>query len=173
LVIKIFYFVVSVFSVAMVYLTVQAPYYAQLFKVDKTAANMQINDIIDYEINATAVSARYESDEWNRYDGKDEFLGFKAEVLRGADRHEMVSKRAIYQNDSIKFSGNADYRNSDGIRFISDEIIYEINDKIIRSDVNFTMTQNKDEAIGEAVKYDINAKKTYATKIKAKIEQAR
>ena len=100
-------------------------------------------------------------------------MGFKAEVLRGADRHEMVSKRAIYQNDSIKFSGNADYRNSDGIRFISDEIIYEINDKIIRSDVNFTMTQNKDEAIGEAVKYDINAKKTYATKIKAKIEQGK
>ena len=60
MVIKIFYFVVSVFSVAMVYLTVQDPYYSQFFEVDKTAANMQINDIIDYEINATAVAARYE-----------------------------------------------------------------------------------------------------------------
>ena len=66
MVIRIFYLVVSVFSVAMVYLAIEEPYYSELLKGGEVSANMQMNTVTDYEMNATVVNARYEADTWNR-----------------------------------------------------------------------------------------------------------
>ena len=83
MVVKIFYFVVAIFSVVMIFLAAQDPYLANVLKIDTKISNMQINDVIDYEINSTKISGVYEADELNRYNDKDEFLSFKAKIVRG------------------------------------------------------------------------------------------
>lgn len=157
----------------MVFLALQDPYYAELFKEQKGQANMQMNDLVDYEINSTTVSARLEADEWNRYTNKDEFLNFKANVLRGNLEHNVTSKKAIYSNSVAKFQEDANYINSDGIKLVSDEIIYDEKKQAIRSDVNFTITQNSDIIVGKSAVYDLNSKQTRATGVRANIQQDR
>ena len=107
LVVKIFYFVVAIFSVVMIFLAAQDPYLANVLKIDTKISNMQINDVIDYEINSTKISGVYEADELNRYNDKDEFLSFKAKILRGNLKHFLSSDKAISQNDEIIFQKNA------------------------------------------------------------------
>ncbi|MDO5045880.1 LPS export ABC transporter periplasmic protein LptC [Campylobacter sp.] len=173
MVIRIFYFVISVFSVAMVYLTIQDPYYSELVKPDNSVASIKINDVIDYEINASIISGRYEADEWNRYSDRDEFLGFKAEILKDNKEHNLTSQKVFYKNDKLKFKENVNYVNNEGLKFVSDEVIYDIKTKIARSDVPFVMTQNQDKIEGDGGVYDTNMKKTYIRGIRAWVEEKR
>ena len=169
MVVKIFYFVVAIFSVVMIFLAAQDPYLANVLKIDTKISNMQINDVIDYEINSTKISGVYEADELNRYNDKDEFLSFKAKILRGNLKHFLSSDKAISQNDEIIFQKNANYENNDSLRFISDEVIYGT--KIVRSEANFTLIRNNDKALGESGSYDLGKKQTQVKGLRAWVEE--
>jgi hypothetical protein len=157
----------------MVYLTLQDPYYSHFFQNDQSIANMQMNDVVDFELNNTMVIAKYEADEWNRYAKKDEFFDFKAQILRDKIEHNISSKKAIYENEMVNFQDNVDYKNSDGLRLISDYIVYNTNSKVIQSDTNFTMTRGKNRVIGRSLKYDLNTKQLLVSGINAVVQQER
>ena len=106
MVIRIFYLVVSVFSVAMVYLAIEEPYYSDLLSGGEVSASMQMSVVTDYEMNATAVNARYEADTCNRYKDRDECLKFKGVAIMGDKEHNISSDEAIYQEDLLKFKNN-------------------------------------------------------------------
>ena len=171
MVVKIFYFVVAIFSVVMIFLAAQDPYLANILKIDTKISNMQINDVIDYEINSTKISGVYEADELNRYNDKDEFLSFKAKILRGNLKHFLSSDKAISQNDEIIFQKNANYENNDSLRFISDEVRYGTKTKIVRSEANFTLIRNNDKALGESGSYDLTKKQTQVKGLRAWVEE--
>ncbi len=171
LVVKIFYFVVAIFSVVMIFLAAQDPYLANVLKIDTKISNMQINDVVDYEINSTKISGVYEADELNRYNDKDEFLDFKAKILRGNLKHFLSSDKAISQNDEIIFQKNANYENNDSLKFISDEVIYNTKTKIVRSEANFTLIRNNDKALGESGSYDLGKKQMQVKGLRAWVEE--
>ncbi|MBE2986921.1 LPS export ABC transporter periplasmic protein LptC [Campylobacter sp. RM13119] len=173
MVIKIFYFVVAVFSAVMIFLALQDPYFAEQFKRDMSVSNMQMNDVVNHEINSSIVSGIYEADEVNRYAKKDEFLKFKADIIRGNLNHKMSSDVAISQGNLFIFKGNAKYDNNESLNFISEEILYNLKTKIVASKVDFVMTQNGDKITGNSITYNTNKKQTQIKGLKAWIEQER
>ncbi|MFL1706346.1 LPS export ABC transporter periplasmic protein LptC [Campylobacter sp. MOP7] len=173
MVIKIFYFVISIFSVAMVYLTIQDPYHSDFLKPDKNIANMRMGNVVDYEINSTLISGRYEAQSWNRYSDRDEFVMFKAQILKDDLEHNLSSINAMHKSNVFLFKNNVNYINSDRVNFKSEEAKYDINKKILSSTVPFVITQNSDKITGNNVTYDVNSKKIYAKGIKAWIEEKR
>lgn len=173
MVVKIFYFVIAIFSVAMVFLASSDPYYSEQFKRDLSVANMQVNQIVDYEINATKISGKYEADRLNRYANKDEFLNFKASVLRQNLEHNLSSQTAIYQGDEMKFLKDVRYENNESLKFSSDELIYNQKAKIAKTTSDFVATKNHDKVIGKSLEYDIGNKQTKAQGVKAWVEQKR
>ena len=161
----------AIFSVVMIFLAAQDPYLANVLKIDTKISNMQINDVVDYEINSTKISGVYEADELNRYNDKDEFLDFKAKILRGNLKHFLSSDKAISQNDEIIFQKNANYENNDSLKFISDEVIYNTKTKIVRSEANFTLIRNNDKALGESGSYDLGKKQMQVKGLRAWVEE--
>jgi hypothetical protein len=155
----------------MIFLAAQDPYLANVLKIDTKISNMQINDVVDYEINSTKISGVYEADELNRYNDKDEFLDFKAKILRGNLKHFLSSDKAISQNDEIIFQKNANYENNDSLKFISDEVIYNTKTKIVRSEANFTLIRNNDKALGESGSYDLGKKQMQVKGLRAWVEE--
>ncbi|MCD8213028.1 MAG: LPS export ABC transporter periplasmic protein LptC [Campylobacter sp.] len=155
----------------MIFLALQDPYFAEQFKQDLNVSSMQANDVLDYEMNASAISAIYEADEVNRYSDKDEFLKFKAQILRGNLKHDISSDKVILRGDNVKFVGNARYDNNNSLKFFSEEVIYNTKTKIARSDSDFVMTKNTDKATGESGTYDLVRKQTRIKGLKAWIEQ--
>ena len=173
MVIRIFYLVVSIFSVAMVYLAIEEPYYSDLLSGGEVSASMQMNIVADYEINATMVNARYEADTWNRYSEFDEFIKFRAEIFKDNKRHNVNSDKAFYNGGRITLRGNARYANNENLAFASEEVIYSTATKVATSDSPFTMTQNEDKIVGKALVYDFELKKAYIKKAFALIEHDR
>lgn len=173
MVIRIFYIVVSVFSVAMVYLAIEEPYYSELLKGGEVSADMQMNAVTDYEINATTVNARYEADTWNRYAEFDEFIKFRAEIFKDNKEHNVSADKAFYNGGRIKFKGNAKYANSEKLTFFSDEVVYSTATKVAATETPFTMMRDEDKVVGKALVYDFELKKAYIKKAFALIEQDR
>ncbi|WP_169777556.1 LPS export ABC transporter periplasmic protein LptC [Campylobacter mucosalis] len=171
MVIKIFYFVITIFSVTFIFLLSSDPYFADTFKQDFKVSNTQANDVVDYEISATKVVSVYEADEMNRYADFDEALKFKSTSLRGLQQHFMSSDKAILQGDEIKFISNAKYKNNESLKFSSEEMIYNKKTKIIRSDVPFEILRDTNRAIGQSIEYDTQKKQMRAKEIKAWVEQ--
>ena len=173
MVIRIFYLVVSVFSVAMVYLAIEEPYYSELLKGGEVTTNMHMNAVTDYEMNATVVNARYEADTWNRYSEFDEFIKFRAEIFKDNIEHNVSSDKAFYNGGRIILKGNARYVNNENLAFFSDEVIYSTATKVATTQTPFTLTKNEDKIVGKALVYDFELKKAYIKKAFALIEQDR
>lgn len=171
MVIKIFYVVIAIFSVAMVFLASSDPYFSEQFKQDLSISNMQIKNLVDYEINSSKISAKYETDELNRYQKRDEFLNFKSNILRDNLTHNISSKKAIYKDDEITLIDNVKYENNESFEFRSDRVTYNQKTKVAISHNDFTMTRNGDEIKGESLIYDLDKKLTEAKGVKAWIEQ--
>ena len=171
LVIRIFYLVVSVFSVAMVYLAIEEPYYSELLNGGEVSANMQMNAVTDYEMNATTISARYEADTWNRYPEFDELVKFRAEIFKGNKKHNVSSNKAFYNGGRIILQGDVHYANNENLTFVSEEVVYSTATKVATTQKPFMMTQNEDKVVGKALVYDFELKKAYIKKAFAMIEQ--
>ena len=165
MVIKIFYVAIAIFSVAMVFLSLQDPYLTEVFKQDENIANMEMFGINDYEVSQSIIS-KMSAKSGIRYETYDEFKDFKGVRIDDIN-HTLYSKVAIRKDDEIIFKGNANYQNSDNINYNSEEIIYNIKTKIVKSNTPFTMWQNDDKVTGTSIKYDINKKQTNAKGIKA------
>ncbi|ASM40650.1 LPS export ABC transporter periplasmic protein LptC [Campylobacter sp. RM12327] len=162
MVIKIFYFVIALFSVSMALIAFQSPYLKQISKIEVGIASMQMNGIKNYEINSSGINGLYEATKALRINDDDYFYDFKGKILRDDTVHNLRSDEGIYKKDEVIFKKNAFYENSNNLNFSSQEIIYDIKSGIVKSDVDFVATQNKDKIIGKSVKYDTKNKQIYA-----------
>ena len=166
MVIKIFYVAIAIFSVAMVFLSLQDPYLTEAFKKDNTIANMEMIGINDYEIGKK-INLQIIAKSGTRYKNYDEFRDFNGTHLDVDLNHTLSSKTAIRKGDTLTFKGDANYHNSDNINYTSQEIIYNTKKKIVKSDSDFVMWQGEDKVSGKSIVYDINKKQTNAKGIHA------
>lgn len=166
MVIKIFYVAIAIFSVAMVFLSLQDPYLTEAFKKDNTIANMEMIGINDYEIGEK-INLQITAKSGTRYKNYDEFRDFNGTHLEVDLNHTLSSKTAIRKGDILTFKGDANYQNSDNINYTSQEIIYNTKKKIVSSNVPFVMWQGEDRVDGKSIVYDINKKQTNAKGIHA------
>ena len=166
MVIKIFYVAIAIFSVAMVFLSLQDPYLTEAFKEDNTIANMEMIGIKDYEVGEN-IQMQIDAKSGTRFKTYDEFYNFNGVHNDGDINHTLRSNIVVRKDDRLIFSGDANYKNSDDIHYTSQEIIYDTKAKIVKSDKHFIMWQNDDKVSGHSIVYDINKKQTNAKGIHA------
>ena len=157
MVIKIFYFFIALFSVVMVFLSVQTPYVAELFNGDDSKiATIEMRGIDDFEITNEKI----------RFSNKDVFKDFRADKIFDDLNHTITSKNAELTKNLAVAYGNAHYKNSDNIEYFSDKISYDMQKHVVFSDTNFTMTQAADRIEGVKIRYEIEKKQTFAKGVK-------
>ncbi|MDA3077500.1 LPS export ABC transporter periplasmic protein LptC [Campylobacter sp. JMF_06 NA1] len=165
MVIKIFYVVIAIFSVAMVFLSVQTPYFEEMFKENLNVSNLEMQGVRDYQVGEK-ITGEFRAKNGIRYKDRDEFYEFDAVIIDDIN-HTISSNLAVKKGDNIKFSGSAHYRNSDEIDYKSEQITYNLKNKIVRSDVPYTLTQGENKVTGEKISYDTKNKKTNSKGIHA------
>lgn len=165
MVIKIFYFFVSFFTVALVFLSVQTPYANDFVQDDISIANLEIFNATDFELTPSSITSKVMSKKILRYDDKIEFNDIMAVYNDGKDIHYLDSKKAVLKDDIIKFYDDSNYKNSGGMYYFSDEINYDFKNKIVYSDTNFTLLDNSTEIKGESIKYFLKDGKIQAQRI--------
>lgn len=155
----------AIFSVGMVFIAFQDPYELQELKRNINIATMTMYNVEDYEIDES-ISSRYKADIAIRFHDRDEFKNFDGFYIKDDVNHTLSSNDAVYKGDLLSFSNNATYLNSDGIKYVSDEIKYNLNTKEIYSDKPFILTQAEDKIIGEEILYKMQTKEIFAKKVK-------
>lgn len=154
--IKIFYFVVALFSMSVVALMLQNPYEASLQNASIKVANMQADGVISYELNTTNTYAKFISKSVIAYDNHNEFISPNVTFIQ-KDRHNITANEAIYKDNNITFFGDVRYLNlATNLRYNSSEIQYLIADKMLLSSVPFELLQNSDKIAGESVIYTLD-----------------
>lgn len=166
LAIKIFYFVVALFSMSVVALMLQNPYESSLQSDSIKVANMQADGVISYEINATNTYAKFTSKSVIAYDDYNEFIQPNVTFIQ-KDRHNITSNEAIYKDNNITFFGDVRYLNLDtNLRYNSSEIQYLMMDKTLLSNVPFELLQNSDKMVGKSVIYALDSNHIVAKGVK-------
>lgn len=166
LAIKIFYFVVALFSMSVVALMLQNPYESSLQSSIIKVANMQADGVISYEINATNTYAKFTSKSVIAYDDYNEFIQPNVTFIQ-KDRHNITSNEAIYKDNNITFFGDVRYLNLDtNLRYNSSEIQYLMMEKTLLSNVPFELLQNSDKIVGKSVIYALDSNHIVAKGVK-------
>lgn len=157
LAIKIFYFVVALFSMSVVALMLQNPYDNSILANDIKLANMQADGVVSYEINATEVYAKFVSNSVIAYDDHNKFINPDITFI-DKDTHNIISKEAIYKDNNITFIGDVKYLNLiTNLRYNSSEILYGGDEKILLSNYPFELLQNGDKISGNSIIYELDS----------------
>ena len=162
LAIKIFYFVVALFSMSVVALMLQNPYETSLQSNSIKVANMQADGVISYEINATDTYAKFISSSVIAYDDYNQFINPDATFIQN-DKHNINAKEAIYKDNNITFINDVRYVNLvTNLRYNSNEIIYDSANKILLSNMPFELLQNNDKILGDSIMYQLDSNEIMA-----------
>lgn len=162
---KIFYFLIALFSITMIFGLIDNSYSFGFDKSNLKLADLRAFNVNALELNASNVYGKYKANEVVRYSDHDEVFGFDG-VYQNDELHTLKSDQAIITKDkNITLNKNAIYFNADqNISYSSDQIIYA-ND-FLKSDLPFIITQNSDRILGQKGSYDIKNKKIQAENVK-------
>ena len=170
MVIKIFYFVLALFSVSFVFLIVETPYDLSYEKDDIKIAHTQVFDVKNIDANETSVFGEYTAKKVVRFDDRDEIEGFEAKYIDDMGLHILSADKAVIIDKNITLKGNAHYRNpNQNIDYKSQSIAYS--KKILKSNTNFTLQTATSKVIGSNLQYDLQNKTIKANKVKSWVTQ--
>ena len=162
LAIKIFYFAVAIFSVSIVVLMLQSPYVESFEINNMKVANVQVDGVVSYEINATDTYAKFIASSVIAYDDYNQFINPDATFIQN-DKHNINAKEAIYKDNNITFINDVRYVNLvTNLRYNSNEIIYDSANKILLSNMPFELLQNNDKILGDSIMYQLDSNEIMA-----------
>lgn len=169
---KIFYFLIALFSVTMIFGLIDNSYNLGFDKSDLKLADLRALKVNALEVNASNVYGSYRADEVVRYSDRDEIFGFDG-VYKNQSTNRLKGDQAVISKDkNITLNKNAVYFNDEqNISYSSDQIIYA-ND-FLRSDLPFTITQNNDKITGQKGSYDLKNKIIKADNVKGEFDKGR
>lgn len=170
MVVKIFYFVLALFSVSFVFLIVETPYDLSYEKDDIKIAHTQVFDVKNIDANETSIFGEYFAKKVVRFDDRDEVEGFEAKYIDDMGLHVLSADKAIIVGKDITLSGNAHYRNlNQNIDYKSQSIVYS--KKTLKSNTKFTLQTPTSKVTGVNLKYDLQNKTIKADKVKSWVVQ--
>lgn len=166
---KIFYFLIALFSVSVVFGLFDNSYNFVFNKENVKLANMKALNVEAYELNASAIDAFYKASEVVRYDDHDEVFGFWG-VFKNDNLHTLSADFALIKDKNITMKQNALYQNSDeNLSYSSNELIW--GEGNLRSNVPFIITQKGDRVRADSGSYDINNKIIKAKNVKGEFKR--
>ncbi len=170
--VKFLYYFIFAFVAIMLFLLYQKPYDVQLSASSKNEPNIEMIDVTNYSITeegikhivkATKVLRFYRYDEFYNIDAIKKSKEYFLEKLK-ADNGKLVG-------DNLYLKGNVRYKNSDDVKFKSEKVDYDLKTKIVKTDVDFALENNRTITHGTSLLYKTVEGKIYANNIKSTIEE--
>ena len=170
--VKLLYYFVFFFIAVMVFLLYKEPYKVEFISVDKNEPNMVMIGVTNYSLSTDGVAHIIKSTKVLRFVDHDEFLNVDAtRNPKEGFLENLKADHGVLIKDDLKLRGNVRYINSKNEKFTSEKIDYNLKTKIAKTDVDFTLEDNRTVTRGTALTYDTINGKTHASNIKSIIEE--
>ena len=166
--VKLLYYFVIIFLGIMAFLLMQNPYKLQENKSKSKQANIEILGMKNYSITKNGVDSIVIAKRVLRYDTHDEFYNINAIRKQKNSIVDIVraDKGSLVKND-LKLDGNVRYKRSDGVKFNSNEALYNLDSKVFKTNDNFILEDNKTITYGSSLVYQMKEGKIYAKNIRS------
>ena len=83
--------------------------------------------------------------------------------------HNILAERAMYREGLVHMEGNVSLRRSDGFSFITDDLVYNMDDKVASTKGDFRLDINESRVSGENLYYNLDREEVKANTIRANI----
>ena len=169
--VKLLYYFIFLFLGILVFLLYQEPYFIPKVKSTKEKPNLEAIDITNYSITPDGVKVVARFSKVLRYKNYDKF--YDINIVRKKDINvidNLKAKRGSLRGDNLKIEGKVRYKDSEGVKFSSEEAKYNLKTKVFRSDVDFVLETNSTITHGTSLVYQSKDGKIYANNIKSVTE---
>jgi len=172
LAVKFLYYFIFAFVAIMVFLLYQKPFDIELNKTNKNEPNIEIIDVTNYSITQDGVTHIVKATKALRFLKYDEFYNIDA-IRKSKDYflENLKAKSGRLIADNLYLKGDVNYANSDDVKFKSQKLDYNLKTKIVKTDVDFTLENNRTLTYGSSLLYNTVDGKIYANNIKSTIEE--
>jgi LPS export ABC transporter protein LptC len=149
----------------------QNPYELSNAKKESKVANIEVLGMKNYSITKNGINSITTAKRVLKYDTYDEF--YDVSMLRR--RKEVLLEKlqadtgTLVKND-LTLVGNVKYKNSNGVKFKSEEAQYNLNTKVFKTDKNFILEDNRTITHGSSLVYQTKKGKIDAENIRSIIE---
>ncbi|HIP44016.1 MAG TPA: LPS export ABC transporter periplasmic protein LptC [Sulfurospirillum arcachonense] len=170
--VKFLYYFIFAFVGIMVFLLYQKPYDVVKSKNSKNSPNIEMINMVNYSITEDGVSHIVRASKVLRFVNHDEF--YNVEATRKSKKTLLENLKAdsgVLVKDDLKLEGNVRYRNSDSVKFKSQKADYNLKTRVFKTDVDFTLEDNRSITYGTSMVYKTIEGKIYANNIKSIIEE--
>lgn len=164
--IRIFAVLMALFSLALVFLSVQDFYFIDIKPYGIDFKNIEANALSAYELNSSQIKTHYNSSQWTRYQDKDLFSDVR---VLGFDFNVSANK-LILIGPAVKLSGNVFYEDINQTRIQTHNLLYDKKREILSTQNDFTAYKNNNILKGNALSYNLLTKELKIQGVKAWLE---
>lgn len=166
--VKLLYYFIFTFLGIFLFLMVQEPYLIEKPKAQENQANIKLFMATNYSIDKQGVNSVIKAQRAYRYDTYDVFEHITMERLKEPGfLEEVQANKGRLEGSELMLSGDVEYQNSDNVDFTSQEVHYNLDTKVARSDEAFVLKDKKTVVHGNALIYESKEGKIYAQNIKS------
>lgn len=161
--IKIFSVLMGLFSLTLVFLSVQDFYFIDSKPYGIDFKNVEANNLSAFELNSSITKANYKASQWTRYQDKDIFS-----VVRvfGFD-YNLSAKELKLAGDITQLSGNVLYEDINQTRIEAQRLNYDKKKEILSTRAEFSAYRGDNILKGNALSYDLQKKELNIRGVKA------
>lgn len=168
--VKIFTVLMACLSMLLVILSIQEPYFLDLQTQNMDIKETQMNDIMAYELNSSAVSGIYRVKEWQRYKDKDVLVDFTA---FGLDYNFTAQSTTILgrKNQEFIFEGDVFYKDNNQTQIKGQKFLYNSASKLLSSSDEVLAYIGENIINTQDFSYDLNTKQMTMQGVKAWLQR--
>lgn len=161
--IKIFSVLMGLFSLTLVFLSVQDFYFLDIKPYGIDFKNVEANTLSVYELNSTQVKANYNASQWTRYQNKDIFSAVR---VFGFD-YNISANELTLAGAIIELSGKVHYEDINQTRIDAQRLTYDKKKENLSTRTDFTAYRGNNILKGNALSYDLPSKELSIRGVKA------
>jgi len=153
------------------FLLYQEPYLVEKNTSHKKEANIEMLKIVNYSITEDGIDHIVKAEKALRFKDHDEFYYVDAiKRPKSGILENFKADSGTLKNNNLRFQGNVSYKNSNNIKFNSEEAQYNLKSKVFKTSKDFKLEDNKTITYGTSLVYQTKDGKIYAENIKSKTE---
>jgi hypothetical protein len=173
LAVKLLVYAALLFFGMMTFLIVKEPYTLRVVDQDgNVIPEIELFNAQNYQIKTTGIESIVRSDKVSRFKDFDTLEGIHAgHVTKEGLKGVLTSDKAIVQDKVIHFLSNSHYFRDDGVALDGEDIFYDLQKEILRSDKPFIFSQKQSRTHGLSFVYQMKEGTISATNIHSIIQQ--